>query len=363
MSIIYCDEAGNSGENLLDKDQPFFVLASNDYGRSEARALLSHVRSAQGGEPKFRTLKKTADGIRRLTRFFSDPSLDKSRVVVDIYHKRFMVVTKLVDLIAETLFHEMGEDLYRRGANIAMSNMLYHCMPVFCGDQVTEHFLRTFVDLIRWRSEDHAKAFFVAGSAMIAASSDEDFKADLGPLANPLLFHVWFDDIGENVLDPAIPALFQHIAVWGHRKTERFRIIHDKSKPVLASQENFENMMALSNEPSAFVGYDRRKFKFPLRAESLGQGDSVEYPQLQIADLCAGAINHYFKCKHAGQLDELATIIGELKCLDWGIGAVGPSTNITPEELGTTAEDGGNPIDPIAAYVFRRRRTSRSKKE
>jgi hypothetical protein len=67
MSIIYCDESGNSGEELFDKDQPFFVLASNDFGRAEALTLLEHLRSHQSGEPKFKTLKKTVDGVRRLT--------------------------------------------------------------------------------------------------------------------------------------------------------------------------------------------------------------------------------------------------------------------------------------------------------
>jgi len=40
-SEVYCDEAGNSGENLLDADQPAFVLASTDFGRSEPNDLRS----------------------------------------------------------------------------------------------------------------------------------------------------------------------------------------------------------------------------------------------------------------------------------------------------------------------------------
>lgn len=106
-------------------------MASNDYSATEARELLQHVRSQQAAEPKFKTLRKSPDGIRRMTNFLADPRLNKFRVVVDAYHKRFMVVTKLVDLIAETLAHDMGFDLYQRGANLAMANMLHCCMPVF----------------------------------------------------------------------------------------------------------------------------------------------------------------------------------------------------------------------------------------
>lgn len=356
MSIIYCDESGNSGEKLLDKDQPFFVLASNDFGRSEALALLEHLHSHQGGEPKFKTLKKTADGVRRLTKLFTDPRLNKNRIVVDIYHKRFMVVTKMVDLITETLMHEHGEDLYQRGGNIAMSNMLYFCMPTFCGEVLTDNFLQSFVELMRKRTAAHADAFFISGKAMVDASIKEDFKQLLWLFTERRLFNDWFDGINPMALDPAIPSLFQHINEWGKRKQDRFRIIHDGSKPVLASQEIFESMMAFNGETSEVVGYDRRKFNFPLRATSLEQGDSVGYPQIQIADLCAGALNHFLKCNEKGELDELAIMIRDLCGVDWVINGVLPDTSVTPEEMGTDSDDGVNPIDSIVGYLHKKQK-------
>jgi hypothetical protein len=251
--------------------------------------------------------------------------------------------------------HEIGEDLYLRGANIAMSNMLYCCMPPFCGEQLTDRFLQSFAALMRERTEACAAAFFAAGHAVIDASTNERFKDTMRPFADPRLFNIWFDGIGPLALDPAIPSLFQHIHAWGTRKAERFRIIHDRSKPVLASQKNFEDMMAIGNEPSASIGYDRRKFKFPLRAESLEQGDSQEHPQLQIADLCAGAISHFFNCLEAGELDDLAVAFRDLGCTDWVVNSVTPSKDVTPKDLGTDSEDGINPIDPMVSHLRRRR--------
>jgi Protein of unknown function (DUF3800) len=337
MSELYCDEAGNSGQNLLDPEQPIFVLASTDLGRSEASDLLDIVRSSQGGEPKFKTLKKTPDGIRRLARLFTDPRLNKTRIATTAFHKRYMVVTKMVDLISETIVHGMGEDLYKRGANIALSNMLYYCMPAFCGGDNTDRFLSTFVEMMRFRTDQHVNDFYAAGQAMLSASTNEDFRQDL---------HMF--------TDPAIPSLFQHIAVWGVRKADRFRVIHDRSKPVLASQRQFEEMMAFGNEPSVMLGYDRRKFKFPLRAVSLEQGDSQQHPQLQIADLCAGALAHFLKARDAGQLDDLAILVRE-HCLESAIDGLIPTTDVSPQELGTDSDDGINPVDPIALYSFLRK--------
>lgn len=235
-----------------------------------------------------------------------------------------------------------------------MSNMLYACMPTFCGADNTDRFLRSFVELMRFRTDKQIAEFYEAGNAMVAASVNEGFRRDLYPFTERRLFADWFDGIGDYALDPAIPALFQHIAAWGARKTERFRVVHDQSKPVLATTQQFERMMALSGESSSLVGYDRRKFRFPLQATSLEQGDSLSYPQLQIADICAGSLAHFLKCREIGQIDDLATLFRD-QCLDWVIDAVVPSADIAPEELGTDSDSGTNPIDPIVEYTRKRK--------
>jgi hypothetical protein len=119
MYTIYCDEAGNSGENLLDADQPVYVPASNDFTTTEASALLQHVQLPRSSEPKFKILKKNNKGVSRLLAFLADPLLTRERLAVSVFHKRFMIVTKIVDLIFETLIQQVGGDLYVNGANIA----------------------------------------------------------------------------------------------------------------------------------------------------------------------------------------------------------------------------------------------------
>jgi hypothetical protein len=41
--MIYFDEAGNSGGNLLDKDQPVFTLVSHNYSEEEAKTILAPI--------------------------------------------------------------------------------------------------------------------------------------------------------------------------------------------------------------------------------------------------------------------------------------------------------------------------------
>lgn len=355
MNTIYFDETGNTGANLLDLEQPMFVLASNDFSSEEATALLGHVRSAQSTESKFSTLRRRPEGIARVIRLLADPRLNKNRVRIGVFHKRYVVVSKMVDLVAETLIHRIGGDLYERGANIALSNLLYYSLPVFCGEDETNAFLQRFVELIRHGPEHHKDAFYAAGGDLLRNCKSEKFKKSLMYFTEPRLFHIWYHDFDWSALDPAIPALFHQIVEWGDRKSDRFHVLHDHSKPILASQETFDSMMAGPGEGSHTIGTDRRKITFPLRALSLTQGDSSQYPQLQLADLCAGAINHFYKCHISDQTDDLAEAVEGLGCLDWGDNFVLPQPHVTPEELGTTDTDGSNSVEAIVKYLEAKR--------
>lgn len=361
MTTIYCDEAGNTGANLLDPEQPFFVLASNDFSVAESNALLDYVRSPQGGEPKFSKLRRRPEGIARVIRLLADPLLNRDRVRISVFHKRHMVVSKLVDLIAETLIHNVGGDLYERGGNIAMSNLLYFCMPVFCGEDATNTFLQRFVDMIRYGPKEHKEPFYAAGRELLNSCKSEKFKSDLMYFTEPALFDIWYHDFDWSALDPAIPAIFSLIVDWGARKTDRFHVLHDHSKPVLASQDTFEEMMAGEGEGSFLIGTDRRKIMFPLRAKALSQGDSVKHPQLQVADLCAGAINHFYKLHVKDESDDLATAIDSLKCLEWGDNFVLPQPHVTADKLGTADVDGVNSVDAMAEFLFNKRQKGAGK--
>lgn len=351
MATIYFDEAGNTGANLLDPEQPVFVLASNDFSDEEANSLLEHVRSGQGNEAKFSNLRRRPEGVARIIRLLADPRMNRDRIRVCVFHKRYMVVTKMVDLIAENVIRHIGGDLYERGANIAMANYLYYCMPAFCDEPTTDGLLQRFVELIRHGSSDLKDAFYRAGEDLLRACSNDAFKDDLIYFTQPELFHIWYHDFDWSDLDPAIPALFYLVVDWGRRKSDRFHILHDRSKPILATQQTFESMMAGLGEESRVIGTDRRTITFPLRALTLSQGDSTQHPQLQLADICAGAVNHFYKLHIKDQTDDLAEAVESLGCLDWGSNFVLPQPEVTPEALGTASIDGTNSVDVIAEYI------------
>jgi hypothetical protein len=135
---VVFDESGNTGADLLHPEQPVFVLASADFSVDEAKALLDTVRTRQTGEAKLSRLKKTASGQRRVLRFFEAVSASRHRLKACCFHKRYLVVTKIVDLLEENLAYRHGVDLYRDGANVAISNVHFYRMPVECGAECAQ---------------------------------------------------------------------------------------------------------------------------------------------------------------------------------------------------------------------------------
>lgn len=351
---IFLDEAGNTGAALTDASQPVFVLTSTDMTNDEAEAVLALVRSPQATEAKFTSLRKSAAGRRRLLNLIASGALEPQRVKSMVTHKRFMVVTKLVDIIEETLAHASGIDLYERGANLALSNLHYFVSPVFCGQGRFDEFLKSFVDMIRRPSVETKGRFFRAARNMYEGCSNEGHKSSFAPY---IYAERHIDDILDGVtflaLDPAIPSFFVHCTEWGAQVGGPFHTIHDASKPMAAEKATFEAMMDPKIEP-AVIGYDRRKFEFPLKATGVTFADSRDHPALQLADVVAGATAHWASSLARGQQDEFAGALDAVGIRRFAFDALWPSPDVTPEALGTEEIGGVNAIEHMTNALARR---------
>jgi hypothetical protein len=352
---IFLDEAGNTGAALTDASQPVFVLTSTDMTNDEAEDALKLVRTPQANEAKFTSLRKSVAGRRRLLDLIASEALDPRRVKSMVTHKRFMVVTKLVDIIEETLVHASGIDLYKRGANLALSNLHYYVSPVFCGQGRFDEFLESFVEMVRRPSAEAKGRFFRAARSMYDACSNEEHKSSFAPY---IYAERHIDNILDKMtflaLDPAIPSFFVHCTVWGAQIGGPFHTVHDASKPVAAEKATFEAMMNPKIEP-AVIGYDRRKFEFPLKATGITFADSRDYPALQLADVVAGATAHWALSLARGQPDELADALDAVGIRRFAFGALWPSPDVTPEALGTEKTGGVNAVEHMANALAQRR--------
>jgi hypothetical protein len=355
MTIAF-DESGNTGgTGLLDENQPVFALASCSFTEIEAEKLLKeNVYTHQTTEAKFSNLKKSNTGQARIIKFLSEIVKSPSKVKVMIYHKQYMVVTKIVDVLVEELAHKDGIDLYKKGINIAMSNMLFHCTPVCCGKDRTLKMYQSFVDMVKKQDAASINNFYFAAWQVYSASIDEEHQSTLEPIlaTEPMIKNI-LQGLNSNSLDPAIPCFFHLCAVWGQELNENFDVLHDASKPIFQEKRTLEACMS-EDIPRALIGYDIRKIEFPLRANSVNFADSKKDCRLQVVDVIAGSIAYWAKgiandCRE----DDFWKKLNELNLEKFLNGSVWPGdpTDISSLERYTDDGSGVNAVDYMSRHV------------
>lgn len=353
---IAFDEAGNTGADLLNADQPVFALASISLTSTQAADLLATIRTPQSRELKFSTLKRTEPGRRRLTRVLESPILTQDNVAVSLYHKRFVAMAKLVDLLIEPTAHQYGVNFLERGFNISYCNLLHTCLPVFFGAESVDRLLAAFIGMFRERTSGSVTGFYAVAHDLFEKYSDTSVGSPFAPVvASQRMISEILRHNDKLALDPAIPAFFQQCALWGERLDGPFTLIHDESKPIFQDKEVLESFMAPEHQGQR-IGYDRRTFVFPLRALGIRFGRSHDDPRLQIADLIASA----GACWAAGRIPPaddgpLAEVLSDVALERFLVGGVWPSSAVSPAELGTQGAGTVDPLDHMAEFLAKKR--------
>jgi hypothetical protein len=350
QTVVF-DESGNTGADLVRSEQPTFVLSSCDFDENESRALLDIVLTHQTREPKLSKIKKSAAGRRRIVEFISSSEITRERVKVSYFHKEYMALTKVVDLLVENVANATNFDLYKQGMNIAMSNMLHYCMPAFCGSELYRDMLQAFVTMFREKTPQSIGRFYSLVERMVEVSARHQFDSSLAPIQ---ISSYIIDEIlnGNDALslDPAIPGFFSLCSEWGQQYKAEFEILHDDSKPISQEQPNLESLMNPEAQQE-IVGYDRRQFELPLRCREIRFGNSKQDVRLQVADLIASTCNYWARgLAHEEYRDSLWEELHELELTSIATVVLWPSPKVTPAELGTDSLLGTHPIDGVMRH-------------
>lgn len=341
MTIIFLDEAGFTGEDLINEAQPFFVLASLKLDEQTCQALKQHFFGrVQARELKHSTLSRYGRQQQMVISFLNYLKDNQDVVKISVMDKKFALVCKIVDLIIEPLFYEHGIDLYNKGINIALSNLLFHTLPVFGGTTFFLNLLTSFQEMIRSRSKEAYHAFF---SLVFQEYEHEDLNQELNYLrAAHHQFGYDILDIPENALDAALSLALRMMATWRAEISGPITLIHDASSNMSREKHLWDALMDPNLSP-ATVGYDRRVMTFPIAVETTIFKRSEGWAGLQLADIIAGATARAARWLDKDQdiNDEygrdLASVISEIPVLP-----VLPGTGVTPDELGTTDENAGD---------------------
>lgn len=353
IATIYLDESGNTGSNLTDINQPVFTLASCSFSEKEANILSGLVASQSEHEIHFKRLKRRRAGQDGIIRLMKSALINSDNIKVNLFHKKFMITSKIVDLLIEHMLHIHGVDLYVNGQNIALSNMLYYCFEAYCDQVKVTDMYSKFVVMIKEQTSESINEFYSSVLEVKESSSGESFKSSIDQILETKNYiDSALNGLDKTSLDPAIPAFFAQCIQWAQSYPKGFHLIHDDSQTLEQQKVLFGQFMDLTQETVEY-GYDRRKFGLPLKGKSLKFESSHNHLQLQIADIITSSFNHWASGALKGETEEYLFV--ELNKLNFdrfiGHNKIWPTPHVDPKDLGTVHDGGLNAANNIPSFL------------
>lgn len=288
---VWFDESGNTGDDLLNEDQPVFSLASVALSETEAGEVLAPVRAAtQAGELKFTKLRRRARSRTALLQMLQSPTLTPATIRIAVVDKPYMVVAKMCDILMEPAWVERGWDWYDDENPLKWPSTLHSEAPRVLGRERWLDLQRGFIEAVRAPSETQALAFAHRVLQALVFMEERDLDDPRVKFPLEVMFHQAPSELRhyvDDALDPALPCLVEQIAWWSD-EIGGFTVVHDRT---ITIDRHSERIMALCDpamEPVAQV-IDGRTVSYPLKADEIRLAESDESPAVQLADLLAGA--------------------------------------------------------------------------
>jgi hypothetical protein len=288
--LVALDESGNTGQNLLDADQPIFALCSIHVSESKARDIVDRHRG-EHEELKFSTLRRSREGQSVVEAVIDEDAITPNTVFLSLALKPWMITGKFVDLLVEPYFYARGRNMYAGGMHFEMVDALYERGGTAMGEDIWRGLQRALVDTMITPTEVTRSAMLEAlRTARKACSAEEIVIAAMldAALSFPdVTEEVYADDVRYQ-LDPAPAALSVHLEHWSEAIGPH-RIAHDHSVAVSDWQPYLEQLADPSIEPTV-IDYGHTQGHFPLKFTTIEMVDSLQTPAVQLADVLAGAL-------------------------------------------------------------------------
>ncbi|WP_128544079.1 DUF3800 domain-containing protein [Larkinella soli] len=340
---IYLDEAGNTGQDLLNRDQKVFVLASNNFSTNKCDEIVSLFKSTS--ELHFYNLKSSKAGREALINFLNHYLISEENIFNVVTNKEYSVVGQIVDLLIEHVMHKKGIDIYQHGYNITLTNFIYYAIKNFWTYDMVYYFLSDFIKMIRLKSKESIKKFFMTVLELDAVSKRNFF---LKPI---LESQSYINDILEPVdkfsIDLTLPSFYVICDYWYKKMKNKLIIIQDDSHQMKHYNEIIDFTIGMDTEITE-VGYGEKKMTFPTQIDKLQMADSKSNKGVQISDIIASSIAFVFNNKNQKQ-EKFVNEIKESKLFNLSNNhIIWPQAIFTPEELSLNLNYGENILDFLA---------------
>jgi hypothetical protein len=349
---IHSDESGNTGEDLLDPDQPVFALGSVALADEEALTTLKTAGLGEFRDWKFKKLKRSGAGRRSIVSVIEQLAPQTSKYVAA--HKPYMLVAKMVDDLLEPVLKDAGTDLYDMSGQVVIANQWFDAFPDALGVGLTEELYTKFVAMYRDRDDAAIDSFYTVLERLHSPAS-EPVATHIAALITSREFTTRIlqdtKTTPEDVLDPQASLPMAMLAAWSEELEEPFVWVHDESNVVEKWVDQIRPFF-FSDMPRQSVGYGGRAVTLPLYCAAVEFIKSESSPQVQVADLLAGAAAYWLSSfvRPAPNPTFVKQIYraGILPLLSL---AVWPEKGATPDEEDARTAFQSDPASAAAAFV------------
>jgi hypothetical protein len=362
---IFIDESGYTGEHQLDPAQPVFVLSSVNLDDATTTELLAkHFGGVQAKELKHSGLSKRPKGQQRVVDFIRTLVSMKTACghpVATAFpaHKRFQLLTLLVDLWVEPAMRRDGVDMYERGANLGFSNVAFYVLGLV--PEFFDELLRHFEVMMRERTLASYDAFWtlVYGAYRNPGEGSPDQRVQKMIREIIVCFMGGQESLGprhlltlpDHPLDVAFSTVAATAHYWDERAGQPLLLTLDESKYFAKAKWIWDVLTRPDLPEATFYGSGDARVHFPLNIEATRTADSKQIRLLQFADIVAGAVAEFCASRIESERRSTYTdALGDAGILNLGINAIWPSTDVTPEEMGTLRMS-GEQLDYIEAQL------------
>lgn len=341
--MIYFDESGYTGPDLVNVEQPYFTLASIRLQSDEIIDIKNAVEDEKWGkELHFKKMYVSCKGRQVLERIFSHPLLDSNRVLLAYAEKRYCIYVHIVNILVDTYYYHWNINLCEGARNLLLANGLYSFAKLHPAKDLIAEFEGTFVSMVREPSKSSIADFYGVVDRLIEhGDTEEGFSLLLSeiPPTRICINEALSED--KFYIDLTIPLFSGLIQEWYKKIRVKDDILFDSSKPFDARRNFLEQLRDMKVDETE-VGYGKRKHTYPLPIGNIHTGDSKDEFGIQLADVFASALNFIITPRS----DKFIKYQEELKKLPI-FGSVqihlAPSTwNFIKERMEETAE-----IDPL----------------
>ena len=293
MQAIFFDEAGFTGDALLDPDQPFFVYSGVAVEPDEAERFVADVRrDSQALEVKGRLLMRRPASRQRVVALLTAL---QGRYRVAMFHKRMALAYKFYEYVFEPVvaaFNSFYYDLglhYFVGQSVHLANVL--------NERVGINIIREFESLMRRGDFEGAVTLFglsEADQSNMPISLIRDFAQIHADKIREEVLGREGDGVKQWMLDLTLTSLHSLLGEFSEQY-DLMQPVCDEAKPLVGTAGLFDAMIGRQDKLYVHGPRFTARVTYNL-ADAIQLRSSAQIPGLQIADVVSSAtgwaLNH-----------------------------------------------------------------------